>query len=120
MVFFYGIYIAIFCMILLGLIIFVCNLYDNLIIWSPPFSEYEFYMLRYPLHFNIPDLNQVFILFIFLWLGGSVPAYFMAKKNYAKIQTDKKAKEEEITILKNKIEELEKSINQIKYTKERL
>ena len=46
--------------------------------------------------------------------------YLAAKKNYEKIQTDKKAKEEDIIILKKKIEELEKSINQIKYTKDRL
>lgn len=120
MVFFYGIYFAISFMMLFGLIIFVCNIYDKLVIWSPPFSDHEFYMLSYPLHFNIPDFNQIFILFMILWLGWSIPMYFVAKKNYAKTQTDKKAKEEEIIILKNKIEELEKSINLIKYTKDRL
>ncbi|MBD5313063.1 MAG: hypothetical protein HDS06_02400 [Bacteroides sp.] len=120
MAFFYGIYFAISLMILFGLFIFVDGIYRGLAIWTPPFSDNGFYMLRYPLHFNIPDFAEIIILLIILWLGWSIPMYFVAKKNYTKTQTDKKAKEEEIRILQNKIEELEKSIDQIKYTKDRL
>ena len=120
MVFFYGVYLAISFITLWGLIIFGCDIYNELVIWTPPFSDYEFYMLRHPLHFNIPDFNEIFIIFMIIWLGWSIPMYFVAKRNYTKTQTDKKAKEEGIRILQNKIEELEKSIDQIKYTKDRL
>lgn len=114
MVFFYGIYFAIGFMFIFGLAILAYEIYNELVIWEPPFSDYEFYMLTHPLHINIPDIDKLLYCFLFLWLGWSIPMYFMAKKNHAKIQNDTKAKEEQIKQIQNKIERLERIIEEIK------
>ncbi|MDE6498520.1 MAG: zinc ribbon domain-containing protein [Muribaculaceae bacterium] len=103
--------------IFLTIFSFVWEICNELVIWKLPFSSQEFFMLPYPLHF---DISKFFTIFVIAWLGWSIPMYFVTQKNYNKIQTDKKDKEEEITILQNKIEVLERSIDQINNTKDRL
>lgn len=88
-----GIHFALF----LTIFLFVCEIYNELVIVKPPFSDQEFFMLRYPLLFDISDFLTIFVI---AWLGWSIPMYFVMQKNYAKIQTDEQEKKMRLQFFK--------------------
>lgn len=112
LVFLYGLYSAALCVICVIIPLIGFEIFTQIVIWEPYFSNQRFFMIPYPLHFNILSIELFFYLFLFFWLIYSVPVYFIAKKRKKEQLLNKEDNSKDINI-NQRIDNLEQSVEKI-------
>ena len=113
LVFFFGLYFAILMEMFVLILLAGFEVFTQIVIWEPNFSCQKFFMMPYPLHFNILSTELVIYLFMFLWLGYSIPSYFIVKKKHKDQLLGIEVENCKNSNINNRVDKLEQSVERI-------
>lgn len=113
LVFLYGFYIAACVVLIIVIVLFVFEIFTQIVIWKPDFSNQKFFMIPYPLEYNILNKDLIIYTYLFIWLVFSIPGYFIVKKNNKGQLLNAVNEENANTNVNRRIEKMEQSIEMI-------